>query len=57
MFNNKSKEISMKISEEINNDNLNSNNDIQQKKEFYPVFIFIQKQIEKLLKNVEKKTN
>ena len=56
-FNNKSNEISMKNSEEINNDNSNSNNDIQPKEEFCPVFIFTQEQIENLLKNVEKKTN
>ena len=56
-FNNKSNEISMKNSEEINNDNSNSNNDIQQKEEFCPVYIFTQEQIENLLKNVEKKTN
>ena len=41
--NNKSNEISMKISEEINNDNSNSNNDIQQKKRILPSFYFHQK--------------
>ena len=56
-FNNKINEISIKNSEEINNDNSNSNNDIQQKEEFCPIFIFTQEQIENLLKNVEKKTN